>query len=122
MAVTSPGRGRRARRTRRARSRGAGRGSGCARARPASRGGSRTCTSRPRSLFYLLFAFGPLLYTTWLSFFDWDGLTVGEWVGLDNYSEVLSDEAIRASFVHSFDADLLLRDPAGAPRPRCSRR
>ena len=32
---------------------------------------------RPRSLFYLLFAFGPLVYTAWLSFFDWDGLTVG---------------------------------------------
>ena len=36
----------------------------------------------PAFVFYLLFAFGPLVYTTWLSFFDWDGLTVGEWVGL----------------------------------------
>jgi len=56
----------------------------------------------PAFVFYLLFAFGPLLYTTWLSFFDWDGLTVGTWVGLDNYDEVLSDPDIRASFVHSF--------------------
>src|SRR5918994_3602723 len=55
----------------------------------------------PALLFYVLFAFGPLLYTTWLSFFDWNGLTVGEWAGLDNYREVLSDEAIRSSFVHS---------------------
>ena len=31
----------------------------------------------PAFVFYLLFAFGPLVYTTWLSFFDWDGLTVG---------------------------------------------
>jgi raffinose/stachyose/melibiose transport system permease protein len=57
----------------------------------------------PAFLFYLLFAFGPLVYTTWLSFFEWDGLTVGTWVGLDNYQKVLSDPAIRASFVHSFE-------------------
>ena len=69
----------------------------------ASRGASPTCTWRRRSLFYLLFAFGPLVYTAWLSFFDWDGLTVGTWVGLDNYNEVLSDPDIRASFVHSFE-------------------
>jgi len=55
----------------------------------------------PALLFYLVFAFGPLLYTAWLSFFDWDGLTVGTWVGLDNYEKVLNDPDIRASFVHS---------------------
>jgi raffinose/stachyose/melibiose transport system permease protein len=56
----------------------------------------------PAFVFYLLFAFGPLAYTTWLSFFDWDGLTVGTWAGLDNYDEVLTDPNIRASFGHSF--------------------
>jgi raffinose/stachyose/melibiose transport system permease protein len=57
----------------------------------------------PAFFFYLLFAFGPLVYTTWLSFFEWDGLTVGTWVGLENYQKVLSDPDIRASFVHSFE-------------------
>jgi raffinose/stachyose/melibiose transport system permease protein len=57
----------------------------------------------PAFLFYLVFAFGPLLYTTWLSFFRWDGLTVGSWTGLDNYRKVLSDPDIRKSFVHSFE-------------------
>jgi raffinose/stachyose/melibiose transport system permease protein len=57
----------------------------------------------PAFLFYLLFAFGPLLYTTWLSFFRWNGLTVGTWIGLENYRRVLSDPAIRASFVHAFE-------------------
>jgi raffinose/stachyose/melibiose transport system permease protein len=57
----------------------------------------------PAFLFYLLFAFAPLVYTTWLSFFEWDGLTVGTWVGLENYQKVLSDPDIRASFVHSFE-------------------
>ena len=80
-----------------------GRFRACASARPASRGRSPTSTWRPRFVFYLLFAFGPLLYTAWLSFFDWDGLTVGTWIGLDNYRKVLSDPDIRASFVHSFE-------------------
>jgi raffinose/stachyose/melibiose transport system permease protein len=57
----------------------------------------------PAFAFYLLFAFGPLVYTAWLSFFDWDGLTVGEWTGLDNYRKILEDPDIRASFVHSFE-------------------
>jgi raffinose/stachyose/melibiose transport system permease protein len=57
----------------------------------------------PAFFFYLLFAFGPLVYTTWLSFFEWDGLTVGTWVGLENYQKVVSDPDIRASFVHSFE-------------------
>jgi raffinose/stachyose/melibiose transport system permease protein len=55
----------------------------------------------PAMVLYGLFAFGPLLYTAWLSFFDWDGITLGTWVGLDNYDQVLSDPAIRQSFVHS---------------------
>jgi len=49
----------------------------------------------PAMLFYLVFAFAPLIYTGWLSFFDWDGITLGTWVGLDNYDRVLSDPAIR---------------------------
>jgi raffinose/stachyose/melibiose transport system permease protein len=57
----------------------------------------------PAFFFYLLFAFAPLVYTAWLSFFEWDGLTVGTWVGLENYRNVLSDPDIRASFVHSFE-------------------
>jgi raffinose/stachyose/melibiose transport system permease protein len=57
----------------------------------------------PAFFFYLLFAFAPLVYTTWLSFFEWDGLTVGTWVALENYQKVLSDPDIRASFVHSFE-------------------
>jgi raffinose/stachyose/melibiose transport system permease protein len=57
----------------------------------------------PAFLFYLVFAFGPLVYTAWLSFFDWDGLTVGTWTGLDNYDAIFSDPGIRDSFVHAFE-------------------
>jgi raffinose/stachyose/melibiose transport system permease protein len=57
----------------------------------------------PAFAFYVVFAFGPLVYTTWLSFFDWNGLTKGEWTGLENYDAVLSDPDIRASFVHALE-------------------
>jgi raffinose/stachyose/melibiose transport system permease protein len=55
----------------------------------------------PGLLFYVLFTLGPLLHTVELSFFDWDGLTVGHYVGLGNYREAFSDPLVRASFRHS---------------------
>ena len=69
-----------------------------ARARPgAGRAAARRVPLRgPAMLFYAVFAFAPLIYTGWLSFFDWDGITVGTWAGLDNYNQVLTDPAIRA--------------------------
>jgi raffinose/stachyose/melibiose transport system permease protein len=55
----------------------------------------------PGLLFYVLFTLGPLLHTVELSFFDWDGLTVGHYIGLGNYREAFSDPLVRASFRHS---------------------
>ena len=55
----------------------------------------------PGFLVYAAFALYPLLKAVWISFFEWDGLTVGTWVGLANYVEVLGDERLRASFVHA---------------------
>ena len=37
----------------------------------------------------------------WLSFFDWDGITIGTWTGLDNYRTILTDDVIRSSFGHA---------------------
>ncbi len=48
-------------------------------------------------LFFLV----PLAHGVWLSFFAWDGLGVGTWVGLDNYGAVLTDPQLRAPFVHA---------------------
>jgi raffinose/stachyose/melibiose transport system permease protein len=55
----------------------------------------------PGLLFYVLFTLGPLVHTVELSFFDWDGLTVGHYIGLDNYREAFSDPLVRDSFRHS---------------------
>jgi raffinose/stachyose/melibiose transport system permease protein len=60
----------------------------------------------PGLAFYALFTLAPLAHTVELSFFDWDGLTVGHYVGLANYREAFSDPLVRASFKHS--AELIL--------------
>jgi raffinose/stachyose/melibiose transport system permease protein len=36
-----------------------------------------------------------------ISLYEWDGLTVGTWVGLANYGEVLTDPGLRAAFGHA---------------------
>ena len=37
----------------------------------------------------------------WLSFFDWDGITIGTFTGLENYQTIMTDDVIRESFVHA---------------------
>src|SRR2546427_12960978 len=49
----------------------------------------------PGLLFYVLFTLAPLAHTVELSFFDWDGLTVGHYVGLANHREAFSDPLVR---------------------------
>ncbi len=55
----------------------------------------------PGFLFFFLFTLLPLLHAAELSLFKWDGLTAGEFVGLDNYTEAFSDPAVRVAFRHS---------------------
>jgi len=41
----------------------------------------------PGLLFFLLFTFAPLLHAAWLSLYNWDGITVGTYVGFSNYTK-----------------------------------
>jgi raffinose/stachyose/melibiose transport system permease protein len=66
----------------------------------------------PAFAVFALFVLAPLLHAVWISFFNWDGLTVGTWAGLDNYREVVSDPNLRAAFGHSL---ILLLFYAGLP-------
>ncbi|MES1193547.1 MAG: sugar ABC transporter permease [Solirubrobacterales bacterium] len=80
-------------------------------ARPLGRRASDRPPGEPRRVGYLylipaLLIFGgftlvPLLHAVWLSFFKWDGITAGKWVGLANYGDVLSDPDQRTAFVHA---------------------
>ncbi|MGH3358108.1 MAG: carbohydrate ABC transporter permease [Nocardioidaceae bacterium] len=55
----------------------------------------------PALVVFALFLLAPLLHAVWLSFFEWDGLSVGTWVGLGNYTDVLTDPELRAPFWHA---------------------
>jgi len=48
-----------------------------------------------------VFVLWPLAHAAWISLFDWDGVTVGTWVGLDNYGAVVSEGELRRAFWHS---------------------
>ena len=48
-----------------------------------------------------LFVLTPLARAGWISLFEWDGVTTGTWVGLDNYEAVVSEAELRRAFLHS---------------------
>jgi raffinose/stachyose/melibiose transport system permease protein len=54
----------------------------------------------PAFLIYALFNLVPLVQGFNLSFYSWDGITKGTWVGLENYKEFFTDPAIRSTYVH----------------------
>ncbi|SEF18245.1 carbohydrate ABC transporter permease [Jiangella alba] len=57
----------------------------------------------PAALLFLGFSIWPMVASWWYSFFDWDGVgTPTEWIGLDNFREVLGSDAFWDSFWHSF--------------------
>jgi len=55
----------------------------------------------PAYLVFALFLLIPLGRAVVLSLYDWNGLSVAEWVGLDNYRQVVADEGLRAAFGHA---------------------
>jgi raffinose/stachyose/melibiose transport system permease protein len=55
----------------------------------------------PALVAFTAFVLVPLGRSVWLSFYDWDGVTPGTWAGLDNYGELVSEEALRSAFLHA---------------------
>lgn len=55
----------------------------------------------PAFLVYAGFLLYPLGRAVQISLYDWDGLTLATFVGLDNYVEVFADDQLRASFEHA---------------------
>ena len=54
----------------------------------------------PAFVMFGVFILAPFIHTVWLSFFEWDGVTIGTWVGLDNYADLLEDEVVKSGFLH----------------------
>lgn len=55
----------------------------------------------PGLLVYGLFLLYPLGRAVQISLYDWDGLTVGTWAGLQNYVDLVADAELRGAFVHA---------------------
>ncbi|MDV7351783.1 sugar ABC transporter permease [Rhodococcus oxybenzonivorans] len=56
----------------------------------------------PAAAVYTVFVLRPLLTTIWYSLYNWDGISVGSWVGLGNYRRVLTDPQLLSSIGHAF--------------------
>jgi raffinose/stachyose/melibiose transport system permease protein len=55
----------------------------------------------PGLAVYALFLLYPLGRAVQISLYDWDGLTLATFVGLDNYAQVFADAQLRAAFAHA---------------------
>ena len=49
----------------------------------------------PALVVYAVFLLYPLGRAVQLSFYDWDGLTLGTWAGLANYAYIITDPSLR---------------------------
>ncbi|MGC5344046.1 carbohydrate ABC transporter permease [Streptomyces sp. DT24] len=56
----------------------------------------------PAFVFYAAFVIGPWLHSVWISFWNWNGIGVATWAGLDNYAAVFSEPALRSALLHAF--------------------
>jgi len=66
------------------------------------------------SPFFILFAvFGlfPLLFSLYLSFVKWDGMTATQWVGLGNFRKMLEDDILRRALWNTLIIGLMYVPP-----------
>jgi raffinose/stachyose/melibiose transport system permease protein len=56
----------------------------------------------PAVVMYATFVLWPLLSSVRYSFYDWNGITAAEWVGVANYKRVLSDSDLIQPVIHAF--------------------
>ncbi len=55
----------------------------------------------PGLAVFAAFVLAPLLHTGWIALFEWDGVSAGEWVGLDNFSALATEPELRTAFWHA---------------------
>src|SRR3712207_5613239 len=55
----------------------------------------------PGLAVFVAFVLLPLIHSGWISLFQWDGITVGEWVAFDNYKAIFTDPELRSPFLHA---------------------
>ncbi len=61
----------------------------------------------PAILGFILFAFGPMLASFFISFTNWSLLSKAHWVGLENYRKLLTDDLIALSLKNTIEYSLM---------------
>jgi multiple sugar transport system permease protein len=60
----------------------------------------------PWLIGFVVFTLGPMLYSIYLSLFEWDIIHEAQWVGLDNYIKAVSDprviQSLQVTFLFAF--------------------
>lgn len=56
----------------------------------------------PAFAVYAVFLLYPFGQAAQISLYDWNGMTVGTWVGFDNYISLFQDHGLRSAFLHAF--------------------
>ena len=51
----------------------------------------------PGMFMFLIYVVIPIARSMWISFYQWDGLSAPHWIGLENYAELLDDDAFYTS-------------------------
>ena len=69
----------------------------------------------PGALFFIVYVISPIFQSFQISLYDWDGLGTAEYVGLDNYRELVTDRAFEVSLWNNLKwlVLYLLAIPAG---------
>ncbi len=65
----------------------------------------------PFFIFFAVFGLYPLLFSLYLSFVKWDGLTQMQWVGLGNFTHLFQDELLWRSLWNTLIIGLLYVPP-----------
>ncbi|MFV0252998.1 MAG: carbohydrate ABC transporter permease [Beutenbergiaceae bacterium] len=55
----------------------------------------------PALAFYVVFLIKPVADAAWTSLFEWNGITASEWVGSENYRDILTDPDVWEAMWHS---------------------
>ncbi|MFI9486140.1 carbohydrate ABC transporter permease [Promicromonospora sp. NPDC052451] len=57
----------------------------------------------PAAVAYGMFVIRPILTTMQYSFYDWNGISPSTWVGLQNYTRILTDPELFGPILHAFE-------------------
>jgi cellobiose transport system permease protein len=60
---------------------------------------------------FLIFGLAPIIYSVYIAFFDWDALGTQEFIGIDNFIELVADERFWNALINTLDIWLLSTIP-----------